>query len=302
LVLLIAIAGTVSIIGGFVYSLTQEVISLARNIDDVLDYFSYVSGIISEHLHWMLAFLPGSVEELFFGIGESFMLWIQAQGAVFADSVVGQTVSITTQISTEIISIIIFILAFYFMMTDFPQLAGNLKNSLGPSIYTWFRTLKDVSLSAVGRYLRAQLLLALICFVFMLIGMLIIGQQFALLLALLLAVLDFVPILGTSVVLVPWGIMSIITGELGLGIYLIALAQLFFLIRRLLEPKVMSTQTGLSPLTALLSIYLGMRIGGVFGLIFGPVFAMVFISLYKAGLFKGWVRDIKAVARLHKSN
>ena len=302
LMVAVALLLVAAIIGGFVYALAREIVVLAQNIDSVLEYFSQSIMVISYHLYWLLDYMPANAEEIFAGLADSFMAWARAQGTAFADTVITQTVTATARVGGGVVTIIIFVMASYFIMADYPRLVEKFRNLCSTRIYTGYTTLKDAALSALGGYFRAQLLMALVIYLFTLVALLIIRQEFAFLLALLFAIIDFLPIVGTSIILVPWAIVNIISGAAARGIYLLAMSLAAFLLRRMIEPKIVGSQMGLSPLTALASIYIGMQLGGFLGLIFGPIVAMVFVSLYKAGFFDGWITDINAVLSLRKNN
>ena len=302
LMVVLALVIVLAVIGGFVYALGRELVAVAQNIDGVIEYFSQTIQALSVHLYWLMEYIPTDAEEMLSGLVDGFMLWIQAQGTAFADIVITQTVNVTTRVGGGVISVVIFIMASYFMMADYPRLSQKLKNYFSPKAYKGYSTLKDATLLALGRYLRAQLLIASFIFLFSLVGLLIIRQEFALLLAFLFGLIDFVPLIGTAIVLVPWAIVNIIAGSVGRGIYLLAMSLSLFLLRRVIEPKVVGSQMGLSPLATIASIYIGMRLGGVLGLILGPIVAMVFVSLYKVGIFNGWINDINAVLNLRKKS
>jgi len=304
LTVILAVLAVIAAVGAFLYTLIREIVALAQGIDAVLDYVNHTVMVISYHLYWMLDYLPGDIEDFFSGllssIMEGFLLWLQSQGTAFADAVVFHTVNVTTRVGGGVVSVVIFVMATIFMMSDYPKLLRRIKSTLGSKFYQSYITLKDVTLKALGSYIKAQLVLAFIAFGFSLIAFLVVGQEFALLLAFLIGVIDFVPLLGAAVILVPWGIVSIIAGEVGRGVYFLIMALVAFLLRRILEPKIVGNQMGLSPLMALVSIYIGMQLGGVIGLVLGPIVAMVLVSLHKAGVFNGWVHDINAVLNLHK--
>ena len=285
---------------GLIYALIREIVALAQDIDGILEYFSQTVLAVSYHLYWILDYIPADAEEMLSNLMDGFMLWVQSQGTAFADAVISQTANVASRVGGGFVSVVIFVMAAYFMMADYPRLALKLRSIFSSKIYESYTTLKDVTLKALGSYLRAQLLMAFIAFIFSLAAFLIIRQEFALLLAFLIGVIDFVPLLGAAAVLVPWAIVSMIAGEIGKGIYLLAMSLVTFLLRRILEPKIVGIQMGLSPLTALLSIYIGMQLGGVLGLVLGPIVAMVLVSLYKAGIFDGWIKDTTAVLKLLK--
>jgi len=284
------------LLGGFVYALGREIIGLAQNIDVIVDYFNHAIA----HLYWISAYIPANAEEVLSGLVDGFSVWVQSQGAAIADSMITNTVQFTTRVGGGVVSVVIFILASYFMMADYHGFSQKLKSALSRKTYKSLSIIKSAALGALGGYLKAQIIMATIVFVFSLVALLIIQQEFALLLAFILGLIDLVPLIGTAAMLVPWAIVSIIGGDIFRGVYLLAMSLILFLMRRVLEPKVVGSQMGLSPLTALTSIYIGMQLGGVIGLILGPIVAMVIVSLYKAGLFDGWVEDVKAVMNLRK--
>ena len=302
LMVVVALLLVAAIIGGFVYALVREIVALAQNIDAILEYFGQTIMVMSEHLYWLLDYMPADAEEMLSGLMDGFMVWVQDLGRAFADTVITQTVTATARVGGGVISIVIFVMSSYFMMADYPNLAEKIRKPFSQKTYRGYSILKNATLSAMGGYLRAQLLMALVIYLFSLIALLIIGQEFAFLLALIFAVIDFLPLVGTAVILVPWAIVNIIAGATARGIYLLAMSLVAFLLRRMIEPKIVGSQMGLSPLVALASIYIGMQIGGVLGLFLGPIIAMILISLYKAGLFNGWMADINGVLDLRRKD
>jgi len=281
----------------FVYTLVRETVSLAKNVETYLEYVNRSLEIVTDNIRWLLDFIPGDTEVVLTEFFDAFIPWLQDNGRAMADYAVANTVPLTTKVGSGVIATIVFIMAAYFITADYSRLAARMRSLLGTRVYSGYDMVKSAALSALGRYLRAQLFLALIAFIFMLAGLLILGQDYALLLALILAILDFLPFIGTGIMLAPWGIICILGNDIGKGVFLLALSFAFFLIRRFVEPKIVSQQSGLSPLSALICIYLGMRIAGVWGMIGGPILAMIVISVYKAGFFNGFIKDVNTVVR-----
>jgi len=280
-----------TLIGWFVYSLVRETISLARNIEAYMDYLTMSFEILTNNIKWLLDFVPGDTEVIITEIINSFLLWLQDVSKSMADYAISNTVPLTTSLGSGVVATIIFIMAAYFITADYFNLSSRLRALLGSRVYGGYDIVRNAAVSALGRYIRAQLLLALIAFFYMLTGLLLMRQDYALLLALILAVVDFLPFIGTAVILVPWAIICIVTNSIYKGVFLLALSATFFIVRRLLEPKIVSQQTGLSPLATLFSIYAGMKIAGVWGMIGGPIIAMIIISVYKTGIFNGFIKD-----------
>ena len=127
----------------------------------------------------------------------------------------------------------------------------------------------------------------------LLAGFVLTGQSYAVLLALLLAVLDFIPIIGAGTVMVPWAVIDLFLGQFGHAVELMVIWGIICVFRRVAEPKAVGSQTGLSPILSLVSIYVGMQVAGVLGMILGPVLCMVVINVCKTGLFDGLTADLR---------
>ena len=129
-------------------------------------------------------------------------------------------------------------------------------------------------LRRLGRqYLRACLLLGLMTFCLSFIGLAILRIPYAFIFALLLATVDLLPLLGTGIVLLPWAAVSLLLGQVRLGIGLLVLYAVTTLVRQVLEPKLIGDGLGLHPLLSLFSMYAGLKLFGVGGMILAPLAA-----------------------------
>jgi len=103
--------------------------------------------------------------------------------------------------------------------------------------------------------------------VFTYIGLLLLGIEFALPLAILAGLLEIVPYVGPILAAVPAAIVGFGISPL-MGAATIALA---FLIQQLenyfLVPKIMQKSVGVSPLITLLALSIGFRLAGILGVV-----------------------------------
>ena len=86
-----------------------------------------------------------------------------------------------------------------------------------------------------------------------------------------IALLDLLPVIGTGTVLVPWGIVLLLTGNAGKGFGLLVLFALTTVLHEVLEPKLLGEKLGIPPLITLICLYAGYRLFGVWGMIASPV-------------------------------
>ena len=170
-----------------------------------------------------------------------------------------------------IIFTIITILATFFMVKDRHRIAAVIRRHLPESWVNRILAIKNDLFMAIFGYLRAALIMMVITFTELFIGLSIIQEKYALLLAFLIAFIDALPVLGTGGVLIPWSIYSFITGDIRMGVSVIILYFVVLVVRQVVEPKVVGQQIGVHPLLTLLAMYIGLRLIGLIGLILGPI-------------------------------
>lgn len=133
--------------------------------------------------------------------------------------------------------------------------------------------------TALGGWLKAQLMLATVAYGVVAVGFLILGIDHGWLWAAVVALVDAIPVLGTGTVLVPWGLVYLLQGRTmqAVGIFCIYGAALAS--RTILEPRLVGKQLGIDPLITLLALYIGYRFWGILGMLFAPILTSAAKSL-----------------------
>lgn len=132
----------------------------------------------------------------------------------------------------------------------------------------------------LGNYFLSYLLIIFITFLITLIGFNVFGIKYALVLSILCAVLDLLPVVGMPVIYFPLSITNIISKNYVVGIGLLILYAIVFVVRQIIEPKIMSSSLGLSPIAVLAAIFIGLQANGISGIIF-CMFLVVFYEILK---------------------
>lgn len=195
------------------------------------------------------------------------------------------TIKFAFSIPQALIFFIVTLLATYFMSSDKHKIVVYLEKQI-PS--EWMKNTRAVTNNvfvALFGWLKAQLILMSITFSEVLTGLLIIGIENALLVALMVAVVDALPVLGAGSVLVPWGIVNLLSGNTRLGLSLILLNVIILFVRQLIEPRVIGHQIGIHPLFTLFGMYMGLQFFGIIGMILGPI-SMVILKYLLEGILK----------------
>jgi len=179
-------------------------------------------------------------------------------------------------------------LAVFFTAGSYPAILSFFRRQLTPDGRSVARDVKANLFSTLGKWLRSELTLIAITFAQLLVGFLLLRQPYALLLSFLVAFIDALPVFGTGTVLIPWAILSCLTGQVPRGIALAALYALITLVRSVMEPRIVAAQAGLPPLAALLAMYVGFCSLGVAGMLLFPLALLFIKQLHDAGVLHLW--------------
>lgn len=292
---LVVIALVVGLLALLIYTVAVEAVGLYNSLQLNWDIVTTALGSLEANMAWLFDLLPPAATDILTDVWENIVTFFQGFSKDMLSVAISKATSATTKTGSIIINFVIGVLATYFMISDWSGITAVLKGGLGHRGRRYFEIIRTAAGSALGGYLRSQLMLALFAFVVMFAALGLYGQSYALVIALLLAFVDLLPIVGTIAVLLPWGIIEWFGGNQSKGIFLVVLAVVFFLVRKVVEPKIMGSQTGLHPLVALMSTYVGMQFSGVWGAVLGPVVLLMIMSIAKSGIFDSTVKDIRTV-------
>lgn len=295
LVLIFALLGGALFL--LVYAGGNEFVSLAQNWEGLLDQFQAAADSLRELFARFQALVPDQVTQFTAQLGDKLMGWLQGTVSRGLNSAAEYVKDKAIGLPGMVLGLTMFLMASYFLTADYPYLRTRAIQHMDEDLLGFLSQVRATALAAFGGYLRAQVLLSVGVFFILLAGFFLTGHSYALLLALALAVLDFVPILGSGTVMVPWAVVALVTGDCRTALSVMAIWGLVALFRRVAEPKFVGDQTGLSPILSLVSIYVGMRLAGVSGMIFAPILTLVALNLAGLGMFRGVRMDLACAAR-----
>lgn len=176
----------------------------------------------------------------------------------------------------------------YFFSASFPTVSAFLGAQLPPGFRHKLAGLGAEMRRGFGGVLRAQLILMGMTFCLLLGAYWLLGVHGAALLALLTALIDALPVLGTGVVLLPWGLGCLALGQTRRGLGLVLTWALAELLRNLAQAKLLGDQIGLHPLASLLSVYVGWQVCGVWGMLLFPPLLMALVRFNERGVIRLW--------------
>jgi len=294
---LVVVLFLLGLVGGglvwIVYYAGRELMDLARNWDVLFSAFQGALDSLELMFARLFSVIPPELTTALDIALNEVLLWLEEAIPNALKNVGERATDKFMGVPAFVVASIMFMMGTYFITADYPNICKMAAKNMGEGISQFLSQLRTTALVAFGGYLKAQLLLSFGVFCILLIGFLITGQQYALLLALGLSVLDFIPLLGAGTVMVPWAIISLLTQKFSNAIAIIIIWGIIAVYRRVAEPKIVGDQTGLPPILSLFSIYIGMKSGGVIGMILGPILVLVLLNLVRSGMFHSVFRDIR---------
>ncbi len=280
-----------------VYAAAGQLVSLVQNWGGLLDSLQTVMDQLEALFARLLTLAPPQVNEIVENAGDSLFQWLSEAAPAALGNLGLEAGERAMGLPAFLVALVIFIMATFLLTADYPYLRSRYVQHLDEGLLRFLGQLRTTALGAFGGYVKAEFLLSVGVFFILLAGFFLIRQPYGLLLSLGLAVMDFIPIIGAGTVMVPWAFVALFTGDFTAAVELMAIWGVIALFRRVMEPKFVGDQTGLSPILSLVSIYVGMKLAGVLGMVFGPVVLLVVLNLAGMGMFRGARLDLEAAAR-----
>lgn len=295
---LLLLAVLVGLVGGalavLVYSAGRELASLAQNWDVLVATFQSAGEQVELLFQRFWNLVPPTLTASIDALLAQLTVWLQTVVPGVLRGVAERAGDAAMGVPSFLLALLMFVLALYFLTADYPYLRTRAIGHMDQTLLRFLGQVKQTALTAFGGYIKAQVLLSVAVFFILLIGFMITRQSYGLLLALGLAVLDFIPIVGSGTVMVPWAVIALFTRDYPTAIEMMVIWGVIAMFRRVMEPKFVGNQTGLSPILSLISIYVGMKVAGILGMILGPIVTLVVLNLAGLGLFQGLRADVAA--------
>lgn len=198
-------------------------------------------------------------------------------------SVVTWVTSSTLKAPKFLLNLLIMIISTIFMTVDFPKIHAFVMRQLSEHWKTLLHNARVQLGRTLWSYLRSYAMILTITFAEIFLGLSIIGVNNAAGIAVAIAIFDILPVVGSGLVLLPWTVFTLISGNIAQGIGLAVLYVVVIVVRQIMEPKIVGDRVGLHPLVTLLSMVLGTYLFGGIGLLGLPITIALIHALNKQG-------------------
>ena len=306
------------------------VLILYRIGAELRDFFSFLlmkledtDAFVEQIVSWLqdtLSFLPHSLSDSIVNSVQGFLnnlLGVEAQATAeleaqnAASSGLDLSVLSTPlnavwgtarQIPMFFVGLLVCIVSCCFMTSDYHTLRDMILAQFPKERGDVIVRTKQIIFSTLGKMCKAYSAIICISFVELSIGLLILRLlgfyegNYIFAIALITALVDILPVLGTGTILIPWSLWSLFTGNIGLGIGLLVIYAVMGVIRQVIEPKLVASQFGMPPFMTIMAMYIDTQLFGFIGLFLLPLTMMLVKVLNDEGIIHVFKYKKKAAA------
>lgn len=206
-------------------------------------------------------------------------------------------------IPTTLVSILVALIACCFMTSDYKTLRGLILGIFRPETREKIVRAKNLLIPSLGKMAKAygKIITITFCELSLGLGLLkllgIFDSGYIFIIALIIALIDIVPVLGTGTVLIPWAVISLFNGNYAMAIGLVIMYVCITIIRQIIEPKLVAAQLGIPPFLMVIAIFMGTKLFGFIGLFLLPITLVMLKLLNDEGIIKLFHYNEKSIKK-----
>lgn len=296
LIIVLALALVIGL-GYFLISrLLIQAFSLARDLPEM--YAAASEGLEGFFARFdeLIRFLPENVKSVWYeftgNVGHTIGMMVQK----IASPTVEAAGNVAMRIPNAMVNVVVTILSAYFFLAERERILAFWKPYMPAGGNRYYVNLKEDVRKLLGGYFLAQFKIMFMVALILLAGFVVLGVRYAFLLAILIAMLDFLPLFGTGTVLLPWAVVKLLSGEYMLAAGMALLYVVSQVARQMVQPKIVGDSMGLPPLLTLVLLYIGFKVRGISGMILAVPLGILGMKLYEYGMFDSLIENVRLLA------
>ena len=301
LVLILVLAALIAAFYGLAVLVASQFSSWVTELPEVYDSVTQNLQHLFRLLHQKYNIIPADVKLAFDQRENMLDSYIQKAIDGLLKMVKSGSLSKVSSLASSLMDFLVYailtILASYFMTVEKDHFTKLLQEKTPAGVQRIWDKIKKIFIRAIGGYFKAHFQIMIVIFFITVIPFAFMGISYSGLLAVVIAIVDFLPFFGAGTVLVPWAVYRLVTGSYTYAAILFVIYVVVLIVRQALEPKLIGDNIGTSPFETLVFMLVGYRLAGMLGLIVGIPVGMILMECYREGMFDDYIRGIKILAR-----
>lgn len=277
-------------------------------VSEIIDGTLYLADKLPIYFDTLIIFFEQIINDYFVPFYQIIMSWIQSldnyqqvtiqehikqltdylstAGTTFLQGFLLMIPTMILALPHSLMIFIIILIATYFMAKDWTNLKKSLSRIIPlPVVHSSKKVLYHLERSVFG-FLKAQIIIVSISTGLIFLGLCILNVKHALTIALLMGLVDIMPLIGTGLIFIPWLVYLFITHNYGFTIGLSVIYMIVVITRQIVEPKVLSSNIGINPLLALIILFFCIQFWGISGILLSPILLIIISALFQSGIIK----------------
>ena len=301
LVIILVLAALIAAFYGLAVLVASQFSSWVTELPEVYDSVTQNLQQLFRSLHQKYNIIPADVKLAFDQRENMLDSYIQKAIDGLLKMVKSGSLSKVSSLASSLMDFLVYailtILASYFMTVEKDHFTKLLQEKTPAGVQRIWDKIKKIFIRAIGGYFKAHFQIMIVIFFITVIPFAFMGISYSGLLAVVIAIVDFLPFFGAGTVLVPWAFYRLVTGSYTYAAILFVIYVVVLIVRQALEPKLIGDNIGTSPFETLVFMLVGYRLAGMLGLIVGIPVGMILMECYREGMFDDYIRGIKILAR-----
>ena len=301
LVIILVLAALIAAFYGLAVLVASQSSSWVTELPEVYDSVTQNLQHLFRLLHQKYNIIPADVKLAFDQRENMLDSYIQKAIDGLLKMVKSGSLSKVSSLASSLMDFLVYailtILASYFMTVEKDHFTKLLQEKTPAGVQRIWDKIKKIFIRAIGGYFKAHFQIMIVIFFITVIPFAFMGISYSGLLAVVIAIVDFLPFFGAGTVLVPWAVYRLVTGSYTYAAILFVIYVVVLIVRQALEPKLIGDNIGTSPFETLVFMLVGYRLAGMLGLIVGIPVGMILMECYREGMFDDYIRGIKILAR-----
>ena len=300
LVIILVLAALIAAFYGLAVLVASQFSSWVTELPEVYDSVTQNLQHLFRSLHQKYNIIPADVKLAFDQRENMLDSYIQKAIDGLLKIVKSGSLSKVSSLASSLMDFLVYailtILASYFMTVEKDHFTKLLQEKTPAGVQRIWDKIKKIFIRAIGGYFKAHFQIMIVIFFITVIPFAFMGISYSGLLAVVIAIVDFLPFFGAGTVLVPWAFYRLVTGSYTYAAILFVIYVVVLIVRQALEPKLIGDNIGTSPFETLVFMLVGYRLAGMLGLIVGIPVGMILMECYREGMFDNYIRGIKILA------
>lgn len=215
----------------------------------------------------------------------------------FSFEIVNYMFNLVLKIPTILFYVLVTIFSTYLISNEKDRIKLFIEKQFPEKWLDKKKKIKENVINTTFDYFKSQAIIVFLCFIELWIGYFLIDRfvhelKYVTLLALLSALMDAMPLIGTGPLLQPWMLYLFLMGDYKFSLAILIQYIVVSIFRMAIEPYILTGNLKLHPIMTIVAMFVGYIFFGVFGFFVGPMIFTIIMIIFEEEIEIGFFKII----------